>query len=98
MIRSCTEIDESVPESTQVNFIPKNLFNHEKCPNQPTKDVMKEEQKIIIVGGKKRITPILLSPKKNFKSITDRKPKEKSLSPEHEIVCEDTSKSIVKPV
>lgn len=94
MVRSCTEIDESVSESTESDFIPKNLFNHEKCP----KDVVKEEQKVNIVGGKKRITPILLSPKKNFKSITNRKPKEKSQSPELEIVCEGPSNSIVKTV
>jgi hypothetical protein len=90
LIRSCTKTDEIVPESTQSDFIPKNLFNIEKCPNQPIKDVVKEEQKVSIIGGKKRITPILLSPKKNFKCLANQKPKEKSLSPELKIVCEGT--------
>lgn len=45
-----------------------------------------------MVGGKKRITPILLSPKKSVKIIADRKIKEKSWSPDVEMACESTSK------
>ena len=48
-------------------------------------DIIKEGQKVNIIGGKKRITPILLSPKKKFKSIEDRKFREKSSSPDLEV-------------
>lgn len=66
-------------------LIPKNLFDIKEGSIPSTK-----EQKVNIVGGKKRITPILLSPKKNFKIKADEKPKEKSPSPEIDIACDGT--------
>lgn len=86
MIRSCTETDQSVPQSEQIGFVPTNLFDVNENPKPLVKDVIKQEQKVNIVGGKKRITPIFLSPKKRFKSVADKKLGEKSLSPKLE--CE----------
>lgn len=68
-------------ESEKSSFTPKNLFNVKESPKLLVQNVINEEQKVNIIGGKKRITPILLSPKKNFKSVTDMKLKEKSPSP-----------------
>lgn len=70
IFRPSTEADEK-------SFAPKVLFS----PKVQVKDIMKEEQKVNIVGGKKRITPILLSPKKHLKTVTEKKPREKSCSP-----------------
>lgn len=84
-------MDQKVIESNKGSFVPKNLFDNKVSLKLPAKDVIKEEQKINIVGGKKRITPILLSPKKKFKSIAERKSREKSWSPEMVIGCEETS-------
>lgn len=79
-------MEQKVADPKKNNFIPKNLFNVKENPKLQTK----EEQKINIVGGKKRITPILLSPKKKFKLLRDI-PKEKILSSEMKIACEETS-------
>jgi len=49
-----------VPESEKDGLIPNNLFDNKESP----KPLVKQEQKFDIIGGKKRITPILLSPKK----------------------------------
>lgn len=78
--------DKDAPESDKGSFIPKNLFNVKESQKPPTK----EEQKVKIIGGKKRITPILLSPKKNFKLGTDKKSMKRSLSPDIEIVGKET--------
>lgn len=86
IIRSCTETDQNVPQSYQSGFVPKNLFEVDENPKLVIKDMIKQEQKVNIVGGKKRITPVLLSPKKNFKLVTNKKCREKSLSPKLE--CE----------
>lgn len=71
-------------ESKKEVFIPKNLFNTKENPKQLEIDMIKGGQKVNIIGGKKRITPILLSPKKKLK-LSDRKVKEKSLSPDMEV-------------
>lgn len=71
-------MDKDVPEPDNGSFIPKNLFNVKESLKQSSK----EEQKINIIDGKKRITPILLSPKKNVKLGTDKKSLKRSLSPE----------------
>lgn len=84
-------------ESKKDVFIPKNLFNNKESTKAPVMDI-KEGQKVNIVGGKKRITPILLSPKKKFKSMVDRKFKEKSLSPDLEEVCKDIPVPNIKNV
>lgn len=81
-------MDQNVTISVKSGFIPKNLFDNKEGPKPPTK-----EQKVNIVGGKKRITPILLSPKKNLKVKADERPQEISFSPEIEIVCDETSAS-----
>jgi len=85
-------------ESKEDVFIPKNLFNNKESTKPPVMDTIKEGQKVNIVGGKKRITPILLSPKKKFKSIVDRKFKEKSLSPDLDDVCEEIPVPNIKTV
>lgn len=89
--RSCSETDQSVLESEKDDFVPKNLFKINESPKPSVNSLGKEEQKVNIVGGKKRITPILLSPKKNVKLITKKQPNEKSPSPEMEMFCEGTS-------
>jgi len=81
-------MDQNVTEGNKDVFIPKNLFNNKESTQPPVIDKIKEGQKVNIIGGKKRITPILLSPKKKLKLMVDRKFKEKSLSPDLE-VCED---------
>lgn len=63
MIRLYPEPNRGVAESEQDGFIPKNVFNNKETP----KPKVKEEQKVNIIGGKKRIQPIFLSPKKKFK-------------------------------
>lgn len=84
IIRSCIETDQNVSQFEQIEFVPKNLFDVNENPKPLVKDVIKQEQKVNIVGGKKRITPVLLSPKKSFKSVADKKLREKSLSPKLE--------------
>ncbi|CAI6364406.1 unnamed protein product [Macrosiphum euphorbiae] len=96
--KPCGETDQNVTESKKDVFIPKNLFNNKESTKPPVVDIIKEGQKVNIVGGKKRITPILLSPKKKFKSMVDRKFKEKSLSPDLEEVCEDIPVPNIKTV
>ncbi|XP_060851378.1 chromatin assembly factor 1 subunit A-like isoform X2 [Rhopalosiphum padi] len=96
--KSCGEMDQNVTESKKDVFIPKNLFNTKESTKPPVMDIIKEGQKINIVGGKKRITPILLSPKKKIKSMVDRKFKEKSLSPDMDEVCEDIPIPNIKTV
>jgi len=77
-------MDQNMTEFKKDVFIPKNLFNNKESTKPQVKDIIKEEQKVNIIGGKKRITPILLSPKKKLKTMGDRKFKEKSLSPDLE--------------
>lgn len=84
-------MDQKVIKSDKGSFVPKNLFDNKESLKLPVQEIIKEEQKINIVGGKKRITPILLSPKKKFKLIAERKSREKSSSPEMVIGCEGTS-------
>lgn len=86
IIRVPIDMDKDVPVEDKGSFTPKNLFN----VKESLKPLTKEEQKVKIVGGKKRITPILLSPKKNFKLGTDKKSMKRSLSPEIEIVSNET--------
>lgn len=81
-------MEKKIPEQEKTDFVPKDIFNVKKISSQ-----MKEEQQINIVGGKKRITPIFLSPKKKFKSLMNRMPRDKSLSPEIKIV----NASIINP-
>ncbi|XP_025191363.1 chromatin assembly factor 1 subunit A isoform X2 [Melanaphis sacchari] len=87
--KPCDEMNQNVTESKKDVFIPKNLFNTIESTKPLVMDIAKEGQKINIIGGKKRITPILLSPKKKLKSMVDRKFKDKSLSPNTDEVCED---------
>jgi len=91
-------MDQNVDEHKKDVFIPKNLFNNIESTKPPVLDKIKEGQKVNIIGGKKRITPILLSPKKKLKSMADRKFKEKSLSPDLEEVCEDIPITNIKTV
>lgn len=84
--KSCGEMDQNVTEFKKDVFIPKNLFNNKESTKPQVMDIIKEGQKVNIIGGKKRITPILLSPKKKLKTMVDRKFKEKSLSPDLEEV------------
>lgn len=79
-------MDQNVTEFKKDVFIPKNLFNNKESTKPQVMDIIKEGQKVNIIGGKKRITPILLSPKKKLKTMVDRKFKEKSLSPDLEEV------------
>ncbi|XP_050059659.1 chromatin assembly factor 1 subunit A-like [Aphis gossypii] len=96
--KPCGEMDQNMTESKKDVFIPKNLFNTEESTKSLVIDITKEAQKVNIVGGKKRITPILLSPKKKLKSMVDRKFKEKSLSPNMDEVSEDISIPNIKTV
>jgi len=91
-------MDQNMTESKKDVFIPKNLFNTEESTKSLVTDITKEGQKVNIVGGKKRITPILLSPKKKLKLMVDRKFKEKSLSPNMDEVSEDISIPNIKTV
>jgi len=50
-------------ESEKDSLKSNNLFDNKESP----KLLVKREQKVDIIGGKKRITPILLSPKKKLK-------------------------------
>ncbi|VVC40868.1 Chromatin assembly factor 1 subunit A,Armadillo-like helical [Cinara cedri] len=52
------------------------------------KKLFKQEQKVNIVDGKKRITPISLSPKKKLKLVIEKKPREQSWSPEMNTTCQ----------
>lgn len=98
--RSSSEtVDKNVSKIGKSEFAPKNLFDINENPKLPVKEVViKEEQKVNIVGGKKRITPILLSPKKKLKVISDKTFKEKSPSPGIEIICQETRISNDKTV
>lgn len=87
-------MDKDVPESEKSHYIPKSLFNVKDSLKLP----VKEEQKVKIIDGKKRITPILLSPKKNLKLKADNKSMKRSLSPEIEKVCKETKLSEITNV
>lgn len=85
IIRLPINVNKDVLEFDKSSLIPKNLFN----VNESLKLPAKEEQKVKMIDGKKRITPILISPKKNFKFVTDKKSIKRSLSPEIEIVAKE---------
>jgi len=68
-----------VAKSEKDGLIPKNLFNTKASAKSLVK-----EQKINIIGGKKRITPILLSPRKSLK--TEKKSSKKVFSSEMELL------------
>lgn len=87
IIRSCGEIEQKIVDHEKINFIPKKLFD----VKDNVKPQTKEKQKINFVDGKKRITPIFLSPKKKIKLLSNDEPNEKSGSPEIKITCEETS-------
>lgn len=91
-------MDQYMTESKKDVFIPKNLFKTEESTKLPIIDITKEGQKVNIVGGKKRITPILLSPKKKLKSMVDGNFKEKFLSPNMDEVSEDIPIPNIKTV
>lgn len=86
MIRSCLETDKDTPLPEKKGLTPKSLFNIKNNPK--LKDAIKEEQKINIIGGKKRITPVLVSPKKTSKPVV-KQSKEKSLSPEKRVIIDE---------
>lgn len=87
-------MDDITPEKIN-KFCPKNLFNSKITQKSTVIDLKKEEQKINIIGGKKRITPILLSPKKRFNTLVNKK---RSSSPILSITIDESSNSDVDKV
>ncbi|XP_050442813.1 DNA ligase 1 isoform X2 [Adelges cooleyi] len=91
--KSDQKSDDKVPEPKN-EFGPKKLFNsyQESSPRSSVGGIKKEEQKINIVGGKKRVTPILLSPKKRFNTtLKTNVNKKRSPSPKSSTLVERQS-------
>lgn len=88
IIRPYIECDQNKTELEKVGIVPKALFNDK---DKSLKMSVKEEQQVKIVNGKKRITPILISPQKKFEVDHGKKPREQCWSPEMKIACQGTS-------